>query len=414
MPHTRETNQLLTHFFRHEAGRMVSVLTCQLGFDRLELAEDIVQDTMVQALRSWPFRGIPDNPSAWLYRVARNKALDWIRREQSFRALSPAFQYEQETSEWMPENVFENDVTDSQLRMLFACCHPAIAFESQVAMCLKILCGLNVREIASAFLVSEETIQKRLYRARERVRGGEIRLDVPNGPELTRRLEAVQKSIYLLFNEGYASSNPDELIRRDLCEEAMRLCLLLTEYPLTARPPVNAQMALFCFQAARFDTRLDAVGDIILLPEQDRSRWSQPLIEKGRDYLNRSAEGDTVSEYHLEAAIAMLHATAPAYETTDWPQMLLYYDALMRIKPSSVVAMNRAVVVAEVRGVAQALNDLSEGSKQPENQYYYSILATLYDRLGLAEEARRHYRKALELTTSTAEKRLLQHRIERL
>ncbi|MBC8154700.1 MAG: sigma-70 family RNA polymerase sigma factor, partial [Bacteroidetes bacterium] len=329
MPAPTESNQLVDHLFRHEAGRMASVLACTLGFDRLDLAEDIVHDAMVQALQSWPFRGIPDNPRAWLYRVARNRALDVVRRENKFRQISSDADYlhQQDATDAMAQPLFfDDDITDSQLRMLFAICHPAIALESQMAMCLKILCGLSVREIASAFLTNEETITKRLYRAKEKIKQEGIQLEVPAGPHLPSRLAAVLKSIYLLFSEGYNSLHPDRLIRRDLCEEAMRLTLLLTQTPHTYTPAVSALLALMCFQASRFDARLDETGTIVLLADQDRSRWSRDLIQKGNDYLNQSAEGDAPSDYHLEAGIAWLHCSAPTYAATDWPTVLLYYD----------------------------------------------------------------------------------------
>lgn len=349
MPAPNESDQLVDHLFRHEAGRMASVLTCMLGFDRLDLAEDIVHDAMVQALQSWPFQGIPDNPRAWLYRVAKNRALDMVRRENRFRQISSDADYlhQQDATDAMAQPLFfDEDITDSQLRMLFAICHPAIAPESQLAMCLKILCGLSVREIAGAFLTTEETITKRLYRAKEKIRQDGIRLEVPDGPHLLSRLNDVLKSIYLLFNEGYNSSHPDTLIRRDLCEEAMRLALLLTQTPRTQTPAVDALLALMCFQAARFDARTDESGAIVLLADQDRSRWNPDLVRQGEDYLNRSAGGDVLSEYHLEAGIARLHCLVPTYEATDWPTVLCYYDLLLAQKSLSVVALHRTVELA--------------------------------------------------------------------
>ncbi|CCH52044.1 putative protein R00370 [Fibrisoma limi BUZ 3] len=416
MPPSSEPNQLVAHLFRHEAGRMASVLTCMLGFDRLELAEDIVQDAMVQALHSWPFQGIPDNPRAWLYRVAKNKALDVVRRENLFRKISTELVYDQppESVEAMVDQYFfEDDINDSQLRMLFACCDPSIAIESQVAMCLKILCGLSVREIAGAFLTSPDTIEKRLYRAREKIRTEGIRLEVPSGSQLPSRLNAVLKSLYLLFNEGYNSLHPDQLIRRDLCEEAMRLCLLLTQNPRTALPAVQALLALMCFQAARFDARTSETGAIVLLADQDRSRWNRDLIQKGHEYLNHSAEGDNLSEYHLEAGIAMLHCIAPSYETTDWPTVLHYYDLLLQHKPSPVVALHRAVAQANVEGPLNAILTVSKLSGLDTNHYYHAILGDLYERNSQPSIARQHYQRAQQLTSSAAEKELLTRKINR-
>lgn len=419
MPDTSpsESNQLVAHLFRHEAGRIASVLTRMLGFDRLDLAEDMVQDTMMQALQSWRFQGIPDNPRAWLYRVARNKALDVIRRENRFERIRSDVEYlhQHKAIETMA-NVyfFDDEITDSQLRMLFAICHPAIGVESQMAMCLKILCGLSVQEIAGAFLTTDETIAKRIYRAKEKIRQDGIRLEVPAGPHLASRLEAVLKSIYLLFSEGYNSSNPDQLIRRDLCEEAMRLCLLLTQTPQTRQPAVDALLALMCFQTARFDARTDQNGSIILLANQDRSRWNQALIQQGHTYLNRSAEGTEPSEYHLEAGIAMLHCTASSCETTDWPTILLYYDLLLTLKPSPVVRLHRAVVVAKVIGLRQAIGEIVNLPELDTMHYYHAVLADLYEQNDQADPARLHYQRAIQLTSSTAEKELLQRKLNRL
>ncbi|MVM32770.1 sigma-70 family RNA polymerase sigma factor [Spirosoma sp. HMF4905] len=412
-----ESNQLVAHLFRHEAGRIASVLTCMLGFDRLDLAEDIVQDTMVQALQSWRFQGIPDNPSAWLYRVAQNKALDVVRRESRFRQISADVEYirQQETTELMSNAYFfDDDITDSQLRMLFAICHPAIGVESQMAMCLKILCGLSVREIAAAFLTTDETISKRIYRAKEKIRQESIQLEVPIGPHLASRLDSVLKSIYLLFSEGYNSSHPDQLIRQDLCEEAMRLCLLLAQTPPTQQPAVDALLALMCFQSARFDARTDDTGGIILLADQDRSRWNQELIRKGHLYLNRSAEGSTPSEYHLEAGIAMQHCIASSYDTTDWPTVLLYYDLLLARKPSPVVALHRAVAVANVRGPVTAIDEVVNLSGLDTMHHYHAILGDLYEKNGQPEPARIHYRRAIQLTASMAEKELIERKLNRL
>ncbi len=415
MPEPTDSNQLVAHLFRHEAGRMASVLTCMLGFDRLDLAEDIVHDAMVQALQSWPFQGIPDNPRAWLYRVAKNKALDVVRRENRFRQISADADYlhQQATDAMAQPLFFDEDITDSQLRMLFAICHPAIAPESQMTMCLKILCGLSVREIAGAFLTNEETITKRLHRAKEKIRQ-DGRLEVPGGRHLPGRLNAVLKTIYLLFNEGYNSLHPDTLIRRDLCEEAMRLALLLTQTPRTQAPAVDALLALMCFQAARFDARLDERGAIVLLADQERSRWNADLIRKGGEYLNRSAEGDAPSEYHLEAGIAWLHCIAPTYAATDWPTILLYYDLLLERKPSPVVALHRAVALAEVEGPLSAIVSVTNLPELDKNHYYHAILGDLYERNRQFAPARQHYEQAWHLTPSKAEKKLLERKLAEL
>jgi len=413
VPHP--SNQLVANLFRHEAGRMIATLTRMLGFDRLELAEDIVQDTMVQALHSWPFQGIPEQPSAWLYRVAKNKALDVVRRENLFRQISQELSQEPEPEEALVEPFFvEHEINDSQLRMLFACCHPSLSLEMQLAICLKLLCGLSVREIAGAFLTAPDTIEKRLYRVREKIRSQGIRLEVPSGSSLAQRRAAGLKVVYLLFTEGYTSDHPDQLIRQDLCAEALRLGLLLQDHPRTVSPEGYALLALMCFQAARFEARTDDSGSIILLPDQDRSRWNQDLIARGLAYLHRSAEGQRLSEYHLEAAIARLHCQAPSYADTDWPQVLQYYDRLLTCKPSPVVALNRAVALAQAAGPAAALAEVVSLSGLDRHPYYHAILGDLYQQNGQPSPARRHYELAMQLTPSTAEKALLSRKIGQL
>src|SRR6187549_186574 len=241
-------SKLVDHLFRHESGKMISVLSKLLGLQNLETAQDIVQDSLLQAMNTWSFKGIPDNPSAWLYRVAKNKAIDFLRKEKRFRDISPQYSYllgSEYTLASTVNNLFlENEIQDSQLRMMFACCHPAIAEESQVALTLKTLCGLSVNEISKAFLTTEETIAKRFYRAKEKIKTEKIELEVPQNDELSIRIDTVLKSLYLLFNEGYKSSNPDKLIREDLCEEAMRLCFILTQNSLSALPRAKALLAL--------------------------------------------------------------------------------------------------------------------------------------------------------------------------
>lgn len=413
-PIPSEPTQLVAHLFRHEAGRMVSVLTCMLGFDKLELAEDIVQDTMVMALKSWPFNGIPDKPAAWLHRVARNRALDLVRREATLQKINTELARDAGLT-GMDEPIFHEDAfTDSQLRMLFACCHPSVSFDAQVTLCLKILGGLSVREIANAFLTTEETITKRLYRAKEKLRSEASVLAVPTGLPLTQRLDAVLQSIYLLFNEGYTSSHPDLLIRRDLSAEAMRLCLLLTDYPGTAKPQTHALLALFCFQAARFDARLDNGGALVLLPDQDRSQWDQALIRRGRHHLSLSAQGEVLSAYHLEAGIALLHSLTPSFEATNWGVIRSYYDQLYDLKPSPIVALNRAVVLAQLGQLDEALQAVLQLPTLASNHYYHAILGDLYARKGQTTLARTHLDRAISLTTSQTEKAFLTKKLDAL
>ena len=305
----------------------------------------------------------------------------------------------------------ENEIQDSQLRMMFACTHPAIAEESQIALTLKTLCGLSASEIAKAFLMNEETINKRIYRAKEKIKAEDIELNVPQGEELPPRLDVVLKSLYLLFNEGYSSSHPDKVIREDLCEEAMRLTFLLTNHKTTNRPRTNALLSLMCFQASRLQARLDDKGNIILLKFQDRSKWHRQLIEKGTTYLEIAAENPEISSYHLEAAIASLHASADSFEHTDWKSIYDLYDVLYQLQPAPIVALNKAIASAYAIGRQNALSQLLQ-IKGLENYYlYHTSIGEIYFELHQKRKAKEFYEKALHLTSSRAEQQLLMAKI---
>jgi RNA polymerase sigma factor (sigma-70 family) len=410
-----QVHQLVGHLFRHEAGKMAAVLTRLLGFNSLEFAEDIVQDTLLQAMSTWKFKGIPENPSAWLYTVAKRKAIDAIRQRQIHNRhhaeISQAL-----NSEWVLaptiKNLFlENEIEDSQLRMMFACCHPSIPYESQLALTLKTLCGLSISEIAHSFLTNEETVTKRLYRAREKIREENISLDAPVPAKLPGRLDAVLHSLYLLFNEGYNSSHPDQLIRHDLCEEAMRLCLLLIRNQITNAPKANALLALMCFQVSREDARIHSDGSIILLKDQDRSKWSQPLIERGKFYLEQAAEGDDFSEYHIEAAIAGSHCRAASFEKTAWQDIIRLYTALYRIKPSPIVALNHAIAIGHGESPQHGLKALKEIHELEGHYLYHAAMGDFLSAIGESEQARASYAQALLLTSSNVEKKLLREKI---
>ncbi|MBL0336765.1 MAG: sigma-70 family RNA polymerase sigma factor [Chitinophagaceae bacterium] len=404
-------HQLVNHLFRQESGKMIAVLTNILGFGQYETAEDLVQDTLLQAMNTWSYGGIPEKPEAWLYRVAHNKAIDLIRRKKRFWELTPEYAHLLE-SEWTDteksQQIFlENEIQDSQLRMIFACCHPAIPAESQVAFVLKTLCGLSVREIAKAFLSPEETISKRIYRAKEKIKTAGIALTVPQGNELPDRMDAVLTCLYLLFNEGYNSSHPEMLIREDLCYEAMRLCYLLTENNRTVFPRCKALLSLFCFQASRLRARLDDKGNIILIKYQDRSQWSKPLIQKGYQYLVAGAEPFSISPYHLEAAIASLHAVSPSFEKTDWKAIHQLYEKLYELQPSPVVAMNKAIASAYAMSKEQALIELEAIKGLDKNHLYYASMGELYMELNEPDKAKNLFEKALLLTDSLPEQQLL-------
>ncbi len=408
-------NKLVDHFFRHESGRMVAVLTRVFGFANIEQAEDIVQDTIIRALETWRFGRLPDNPQAWLYRTARNKAIDLIRREKVKHKieteLAPLLKSEYTLVPAMSEMFKENEVKDSQLRMMFACCHPAITKEAQITLMLKTLCGLSTKEIGRAFLSNEETIQKRLYRIKEKIKEEHISLDYPGADRMPARLDSVLKALYLLFNEGYNSSHPEKLIREDLCEEAMRLTILLTENEKTNQPYTNALLALMCYHASRFNTRLDDNGFIILLKDQNRKLWNHFLIERGNDYLNRSAYEDLIHEYHIEAAIASVHANAKSYEDTDWPLILKLYNSLANRVQNPVVSINRCIALGEVKGYEKAIEELEKINGMSENCYYNASLAEMHLKAGHKKEALKYFQHALTLTSSNAETELIRRKI---
>ena len=413
---TTSANVLVDHLFRHEAGKMVSVLTRIFGLKHIEIAEDIVQDTFLKALDEWSFHKIPENPPAWLYRVAKNRTIDIIRHQKYVA------EYEQELnlllkSEWTLSHSLNNlfldsEIEDSQLRMIFTSCHPELPKESQIALTLKTLCGFSVGEISRALLTTDANINKRLFRAKQKLRDENLKFEIPAGKSLDERLDSVYKVIYLLFNEGYKSSDPDTVIRKDLCAEAIRLCKLLAEHPAGNKPKTYALLALMCFHAARLDARLDDNGYIILLKEQDRSKWDRSLISKGYEYLNESSEGDELSEYHLEAGIAANHASALSFEETDWENVFKLYDMLVKIHPSPVTYLNRAIVIGQIRGAKAAIAELEKIKDLDEYYLYHTTFAEFYSLLKQNSSALKHLNKALKLTKSKAEKKLIKDRIE--
>jgi len=414
----QQVNQLVSHLFRHEAGKMAAVLTRLLGFQALDQTEDIVQDTLIQAMSTWKIKGIPENPSAWLYTVAKRKAVDLIRQQQSHQnhhsEIGRALKSEWTLTPTVNSLFLENEIEDSQLRMIFACCHPSIPYESQLALTLKTLCGLSTAEIASSFLTNEETITKRIYRAREKIREEKITLDAPAPTGLPGRIDAVLHCIYLLFNEGYNSSHTDQLIRHDLCEEAIRLCFLLVRNPSTDFPRVNALLALMCFQASRSEARIKADGSIVPLKDQDRTVWNKPLIEKGKYYLEKSAEGDEVSEYHLEAIIASCHAESKSFEETNWKLILELYTALAEVKPSPVVEMNKAIVIGYAYSPEKGLAALKNVKGLEQSHLYFAALGDFSADIGRIEEAVQYYQQAMSLTFSLVEKDFLKEKVSRL
>jgi RNA polymerase sigma-70 factor (ECF subfamily) len=414
-----EVTRVVDHLFRHEAGRMVATLTRILGFENLQLAEDVVQDALLKAMQNWAFSGIPRNPSAWLTQVAKNQALDVVRRERNFRSKENEITSFFEHRHGGPPDAelarFDGEIRDDQLRMMFACCHPDLTEEAQVALTLKTLCGFGEEEIAAAFLTSTAAIAKRLVRARQRIRESRIPLEIPAGPGLSARLDAVLRAIYLLFNEGYKASQGDELVRRDLCDEAIRLTMLLVEHPSSDQPQTRALLALMLLSGARLSARVDAAGNLLLLAEQDRSLWDRAMIQRGLFHLNRSAAGEEISEFHLQAGIAYCHCTAATYEATDWPRILSLYDLLVGINPSPVIALNRAVAISRVRGPEAAIEALEAIRPRDalENYYlFHAALAQFQLETGETEQAARRFLRALELTGVKSEQAFLARKLE--
>ena len=411
---TPETGVLLEHLFRHQSGRMVAHFTRLFGPAHLDLAEETVQDAMLRALQTWPYSGVPQNPEAWLFRVAHNAAIDAIRRRKRQDDKAPAeldfaILAEPREDPLLQDPLLEGQLRDDELRMIFMCCHPEIARESSVALSLKTVGGFSVREIARAFLADDAAIAQRLVRAKRQIRERNLTLDMPHGAELVRRLDSVLEVIYFIFNEGYTAHEGQDLIRRDLCAEALRLGRLVALSSI-ATPRVHALVALMAFQAARLPARVDAAGDLVLLESQDRRLWDERLIGFGFHHLELSMNGDEVSDYHAQAAIAATHARAPDAESTDWRLILEFYDQLLAMNPSPVVALNRAVAVAKVRGAAQALAEIDKLEREPKLSDYYLLLAVrghLLLELGRREEAAREFRAALERPCSEPERRFL-------
>ena len=406
------------HLFRRESGRMTAALTHIFGVNNLALAEDVVQDAFCRALEVWKYRGIPDNPSAWLMKTARNRALDVLRRERRQRPLGPDLDGALE-SEWtlVPtiEQAFrESSIEDDQLRMMFSCCQPRLPEQTQVALILHLLCGFSVEEVAGTFLTSYSTMSKRITRAKKVLAASKRLFDLADR-EFLERLSAVQRALYLLFNEGYHGASPQSAVRVDLCREAMRLAKLLTAHRLASTPATLALRSLMCLNAARLPARIDESGNLHSLFEQDRSIWDAKLMAEGRRLLDRSATGHEVTEYHIEAAIAAVHADATGVQGTDWQKIVALYDKLLTIRPSPVVALNRAIAFAQYGGAERGLEELQnipDRERLAEYPFYPAALGELELRLGRHKGAREHFLSALRLARNPAEQRFFQGRID--
>lgn len=387
-----QQHEITPHLFRTEYSKIVAVLCKKFDLKDIEVAEDIAADTFLKASENWPIKGMPENPTAWLYTVAKNKAKDYFKHLAVFenkvkQNIAP------DDHESFPDFEFDSQVIiDSQLAMIFAICNPVNSAEAQVCLALQILCGFSVHEIANAFLTKIETIKKRLLRAREVLRKDRLQIKVPPPAEITSRLNSVLTTLYLLFNEGYYSKTADQFIRKDLCSEAMRLLLVLTENPLTNTSQTNALLALTCFQSSRIGSRMDDNHEVVLLEDQDKTSWDQSLIEKGNFYLINAFESGDVSKYHLEAAIAYWHTTPVA--ENKWEKILQLYDHLLIIAYSPMAALNRIFALAKVLGHEHAITQ-AEQLNLPDDHQYHSLLGYLYAAINPVQ-AIIHYQQAIE------------------
>jgi RNA polymerase sigma factor (sigma-70 family) len=407
------------HLFRHEAGRMVAALTRVFGLRNLALAEDVVQDAFCRALEVWKFRGVPDNPSAWLMKTAKNRALDVLRRERTARTFAPDLGRLLQT-EWTVANAVEEifdpiGIPDDQLRMMFSCCHPRLSETAQVMLVLQLVGGFGVREIASAFVSTHAAVEKRLVRAKKMLAESDALFDIADAADFAHRLPVVQRALYLLFSEGYHGASARAVVRAELCREAIRLTRLLADHPLGDAPSTRALCALMYLDAARLPSRLDSSGDLSSLFDQDRSRWDRRMIDAGRAWLERSAFGSELSRFHVEAAIASVHAEAKRFEETDWSAIVSLYDTLMTIAPSAIVALNRAIAIAQLHGPQQgleAIDAIGDRDRLLHYPFYHAARGELERRRGDSAVARAHFEAARALARSPAEQRFLEKRID--
>ena len=404
---------LVDHWFRHQSGRMVASLTRIFGPQHLDLAEDVVQEALVRALHLWPFQGVPEDPKAWLVQVAKNLAIDTIRRQQRWESKVP--QLDQWLASASDTSSEHEEIQDDTLRLMFMCCHESIPREAQIALTLKVVGGFSVAEIAAAFLATKTTIAQRIVRAKHRIRELHVALDFPPPHQLPERLHAVLEVLYLMFNEGYASREGPEFVRQDVIQESMRLTRFLANHETTSAPATHALMALMHFQAARLPTRQNDNGQLLLLAEQPRELWNQVQIQAGCACLQRASSGDELTRFHLEAGIASCHALAPSFDQTEWDRILFFYDLLAEHYPSPIVFLNRAVAVAMNHGPERGWRELQNIPATPSMEHYslwHTTRGELLRQLGRFHEASDAFRHALRCTHSPTEQEFLHRKLE--
>ena len=405
-------NELIPHLFRTEYRKIVSVLGKLFGIEHLDDAEDIASETFLSAMETWSFKGVPENPAAWLYTVSKNKARNYLSRNHVFSSkIATQLKLSVEQLNEIEINLSEKNITDSQLQMLFALCHPSIPPEAQIGLSLRILCGFGIDEIANAFLTNKDVINKRLYRAKEKLRTQRVAIEFPSEAEIDKRLDAVLTTLYLLFNEGYYSESQDTVLREDLCFEAMRLTKLLIENKKTALPNVNALLALMCFHSSRFEARKGKNGEIILYEEQDESKWNYELIAEGAHFLRHASYGTQFTKYHLEAGIAYWH-THKADTKEKWDNILRLYNLLLQIEYSPVAALNRTYALSKAHGKEAAISE-AEKLSLLNNHYYFTLLGELYKDIDV-HRAKNNFEKALSLAKIKPDKEIIQSKIDKL
>jgi RNA polymerase sigma factor (sigma-70 family) len=404
--------ELIPHLFRSEYRKIVSVLCRHFGFDRIETAEDITSDTFLTATQTWGLEGVPENPTGWLYRVASNKAKNFLHRGRIFEnKIAPEILHGSKVDYSEDIDLSPQNITDSQLQMMFSICHPSLSTEAQIGLSLRILCGFGIEEIADAFLTTRDTINKRLFRAKEKLREERITIGIPDETEIRTRLETVLTTIYLLFNEGYYSVSRNATLRKDFCLEAMRLCHMLIENESTNKPEVNALLSLMCFHASRFDARLNESGETILYAEQNEDLWNRDLIGRGEYFLNLAASGDRISKYHLEAGIAYWH-TQKSDSKEKWESILQFYNQLLLLEYSPVAALNRTYALSKANGKAEAIVE-AEKLQLNQSHFYFALLGELYSGID-DEKARKNFTMSLTLAKNQTDRATIQKKIDGL
>jgi RNA polymerase sigma factor (sigma-70 family) len=403
---------LLPNLFRTEYQKIVSVLSHLFGIDHIEIAEDIVSETFLAATESWSVNGLPENPTAWLYTVAKNKTKNYLKHNAIFQQKVAAnLKYSAEKTEELEIDLSPRNINDSQLAMIFTVCNPAIAKDAQVSLALNLLCGFGTQEIADAFLTNKEVVYKRLQRAKEKLREAEIRIEQPSLTDISNRLETVLTTLYLLFSEGYYSTSQNTVLRKDLCAEAMRLTQLLVENTVTDQPAANALLALMCFHSSRFDARIDQYGETVLYEDQDETLWNRELIDKGRYYLVQAANGNKITRFHLEAGIAYWH-TIKEDDPLKWKNILELYNELIILEYSPMAALNRTYALSKVHGKQEAIKEAGK-LQLTDNLFYYALLGHLYTGID-NDKAIGHYQTAFKLASTDTDRNTMNKHLERL